>query len=249
MTFDAATVAVIVATFFFGGSVKGLTGLGLPPIVLGILTATIGIQPAKALILIPTFLTNIVQACVGGHGRALIARTWPFLLAATVLTASGAYTLRYFDAAVMSCLLGVVLLLYGATGLFQIRLRITDDWLHPAGVLFGATNGFLTGLTGSSAVPGVFYLQSIGLSRDELIQGMGILFTLSTIGLAWSLRMQDLLSKELGAMSAVALIPALLGMSLGQRIRRRIPEASFRTVFYVALCLLGLYVALRNLPR
>lgn len=249
MSFEAASVAVIVVTFFFGGSVKGLTGLGLPPIVLGILTATIGIQPAKALILIPTFFTNVLQAYVGGNGRALVVRLWPFLLAATVLTATGAYTLNYFDAGVMSCLLGVVLMLYGATGLFRIRLNITNKWLHPAGLLFGVTNGFLTGLTGSSAVPGVFYLQSIGLSRDELIQSMGILFTLSTIGLAWSLRMQDLLSKELGVMSAIALIPALLGMSIGQRIRKRIPEATFRTVFYVALLLLGLYIAIRNLPH
>lgn len=249
MAFDAITVAVIVATFFFGGSVKGLTGLGLPPIVLGILTATIGIQPAKALILIPTLLTNVLQAYVGGNGRALVARTWPFLLAATALTATGAVTLRYFDATVMSCLLGVVLMAYGGSGLFRMRLNIRNEWVHPAGLLFGATNGFLTGLTGSSAVPGVFYLQSIGLSRDELIQGMGILFTLSTIGLAWSLRMQDLLSRELGVMSAVALIPALLGMWIGQLVRRRIPEATFRTVFYIALVLLGLYIAIRNLPR
>jgi uncharacterized membrane protein YfcA len=248
MRLDAATVTVIAATFLFAGSVKGLTGLGLPAIVLGILTATIGIQPAKALILVPTLLTNVVQACVGGHGRALIRRTWPFLLAATALAASGALTLPYFDAGVMSCLLGVVLLVYGASGLFQIRLRIPERGRHLAGVLFGATNGFVTGLTGSSSVPGVFYLQSIALSRDELIQGMGILFTLSAIGLALSLGMQDLLSKELGAMSAVAVLPALLGMSLGQRIRRRIPETQFRTVFHIALSLLGLYIALRNLP-
>jgi uncharacterized membrane protein YfcA len=248
MTLDTATVAVIAATFLFGGSVKGLTGLGLPAVVLGILTATIGIQPAKVLILVPTLLTNVVQACVGGHGRALIARTWPFLIAATALAASGALTLPYFDAGVMSCLLGVVLLVYGASGLFQIRFKISERWQLPVGVLFGATNGFLTGLTGSSSVPGVFYLQSIGLLRDELIQGMGILFTLSAIGLTWSLGMQDLLSKELGAMSAVAVLPALLGMSLGQRIRKRIPEHQFRTVFHVALSLLGVYVALRNLP-
>lgn len=248
LSFDAATVTLIVLTFFAGGLIKGLTGLGLPPVVLGILAATVGIHPAKALILIPTFLTNIVQASRGGHGREVVRLTWPFLLAATVFTVSGAFTLSYFRADVMSALLGLGLAVYGLLGLFRLRVNIRDRWWHhPAGVLFGATNGFLTGMTGSSAVPGVFYLQSIGLLRDQLVQSMGILFTLSTVGLAWSLRSQDLLSMNLGVMSAAALVPAFLGMSVGNRIRRRISEEKFRTVLCVALLLLGLYVAIQSL--
>jgi uncharacterized membrane protein YfcA len=200
-------VTVVVLTFFVGGLIKGLTGLGLPPVVLGILTA------------------------------------------ATPFTASGAFTLHYFRADLTS-LLGLGLAVYGALGLFKVRLNIRDKWWHQsAGVLFGATNSFLTGLTGSSAVPGVFYLQSIGLSRDELIQSMGILFTLSTIGLAWSLRMHDLLSVNLGLMSAIALIPALFGMSIGNRIRQGISEEKFRAALCVALLLLGLYIAIQSLLR
>lgn len=248
MSFDAPTITVIVLTFFVGGLIKGLTGLGLPPVVLGILTVTIGIQPAKALILIPTLLTNILQACVGGHSRKILVRTWPFLAAATAFAASGAFTLHYFRAEVMSALLGLGLAVYGALGLFRLRVEIQDNWWHhPVGVVTGAMNGFLTGMTGSSAVPGVFYLQSIGLTRDELVQSMGILFTLSTVGLAWTLRTQDLLSLDLGVMSAVALAPALFGMSIGSRIRRRISEEKFRTVLCVSLLLLGLYIAIQSL--
>jgi uncharacterized protein len=247
-SFHLTTFALIVLTFFVGGLFKGLTGLGLPPVVLGILTATIGIQPAKALILIPTFLTNILQALRGGHGRKVTRLTWPFLVAATVFALSGIFTLGCFRADVMSSLLGVGLAVYGLLGLFKLRVDIRGKWFHhPTGVLFGATNGFLTGMTGSSAVPGVFYLQSLGLLRDELVQSMGILFTLSTVGLASSLRAQDLLSVNLLVMSAVSLAPAFLGMSIGNRIRRGIPEDTFRTVLCAALLLLGLYIAVQNL--
>ncbi|CAA9215980.1 MAG: hypothetical protein AVDCRST_MAG41-245 [uncultured Corynebacteriales bacterium] len=246
MSFDPATVSLIVATFFIGGVVKGLTGLGLPPVVLGILTITIGIQPAKALILIPTFLTNVLQASSGGHAREIVRGTWPFLLAATAFTASGAFTLQYFEPDLMSSLLGVLLAVYGLLGLFHLRMTIRDGWLHPTGVAFGTANGFLTGLTGSSAVPGVFYLESIGLMRDQLVQSMGILFTLSTVGLAWSLRAQDLLDASLLLMSAIALVPALIGMSVGARIRAAIPEVRFRTVFCVALLALGTYVTVQS---
>jgi len=245
---DPTIVTMIVLTFFVGGLVKGLTGLGLPPVVLGILTAAIGIQPAKALILVPTFLTNVLQASSGGHGRKVVRITWPFLLAATVFTASGAFTLSYFRADVMSALLGLGLAVYGVLGLFRFRVNIRHrKWHHPVGVLSGATNGFLTGMTGSSAVPGVFYLQSLGLSRDELVQGMGILFTLSTVGLTWSLQAQDLLGAQLAVMSAVSLAPAFLGMSIGNRIRKGISEEKFRKVLFISLLLLGLYVAVQSL--
>ncbi|MFF9285718.1 sulfite exporter TauE/SafE family protein [Streptomyces griseosporeus] len=241
-------VAIIVLTFFVGGLVKGLTGLGLPPVVLGILTAAIGIQPAKALILVPTFLTNVVQASSGGHGREVVRITWPFLLAATAFTVSGAFTLGYFRADVMSALLGLGLTVYGMLGLFRFRVDISGrGWHHPVGVLFGATNGFLTGMTGSSAVPGVFYLQSIGLTRDQLVQAMGILFTFSTIGLTWSLQSQDLIGGRLAVLSAASLIPAFLGMSVGNRIRKRISEEKFRRVLFVALVVLGLGVAVQSL--
>jgi uncharacterized membrane protein YfcA len=241
-------VAIIVLTFFVGGLVKGLTGLGLPPVVLGILTAAIGIQPAKALILVPTFLTNVVQASSGGHGREVVRITWPFLLAATAFTVSGAFTLGYFRADVMSALLGLGLTVYGMLGLFRFRVDISGrGWHHPVGVLFGATNGFLTGMTGSSAVPGVFYLQSIGLTRDQLVQAMGILFTFSTVGLTWSLQSQDLISGRLAVLSAASLVPAFLGMSVGNRIRKRISEEKFRRVLFVALVVLGLGVAVQSL--
>lgn len=248
ISFDPVVITVIVLTFFVGGLVKGLTGLGLPPVVLGILTATIGIHPAKALILVPTFLTNVVQATSGGHGRKVVRITWPFLLAATVFTVSGAFTLSYFRADVMSALLGLGLTVYGVLGLFRLRVNIRGKWWHhPVGVVSGATNGFLTGATGSSAVPGVFYLQSVGLLRDELVQSMGILFTLSTVGLAWTLQTQDLLSVNLAVMSAISLAPAFLGMSIGNRIRKRVSEERFRTVLCVALSLLGVYVAVQSL--
>jgi uncharacterized membrane protein YfcA len=248
VSFSATLITLIVLTFFVGGLIKGLSGLGLPPVVLGILTATIGIQPAKALILAPTFLTNIVQALSGGHGRKVVGITWPFLVTATVFTASGAFTPGHFRTDVMSALLGLGLTVYGILGLFRLRVNISGQWWrHPVGVLFGATNGFLAGMTGSSAVPGVFYLQSIGLSRDELVQSMGVLFTLSTVGLTWSLKAQDLLSVNLVVMSAVSLAPAFIGMSIGNRIRKGIAEERFRTVLYAALLALGLYVAVQNL--
>jgi uncharacterized membrane protein YfcA len=62
------------------------------------------------------------------------------------------------------------------------------------------------------------------------------------LALAAALQGNDLLSIELGTMSAVALLPAIIGMALGQRIRRRLSEQRFRRVFFVSLLMLGGYI-------
>lgn len=238
---------IVAAVFFLAGSVKGVVGLGLPTIALGFLTATIGLHPAMALILIPSFATNLLQACTGGHGKAIISRTWPFLTMATVMIGLGSFGLNHFSTQFLSSLLGIVIMLYAAIGLRGREFNIHLSWEWWAGPTFGTANGILTGLTGSSVVPGAFYLQSIGLSRDELIQALGILFTLSTVGLALSLEAQNILNLELGLLSAFALLPAVIGMLTGQRIRKKLSQATFRRVFYIFIFLLGLYILLRNM--
>ncbi len=118
-----------------------------------------------------------------------------------------------------------------------------------AGPLIGTANGVLTGMTGSFVVPGVMFLQAIGLPRDMLIQSMGMLFTASTLALAVALGGNDLLNTELGTVSAFALVPAIAGMVVGQRVSLMLSETVFRQVFFVSLTALGAYIVIRALAR
>ena len=76
---------------------------------------------------------------------------------------------------------------------------------HTGTVLAGATNGVLTGMTGSYVVPGVLYLQALGMPRDTFVQAMGVLFTVSTLALGASLAGYGLLPADLTGLSAAAL--------------------------------------------
>ena len=102
-------------------------------------------------------------------------------------------------------------------------------------------------MTGSFVVPGVPYLQALGLPRDMLVQAMGVLFTLSTLALGLALSGRGLLGAETGLISLAAVVPALIGMVIGQRLRRRIDEAAFRKVFFSALLVLGAFIVARAL--
>lgn len=237
-----AAILLLVATFLLAGTVKGVIGLGLPTVALAVLTVAIDMPSAMALLLVPSFATNLWQAVVGGNGRGLLLRLWPFLLAATLTVWIGALALESVDMALLSTLLGALLITYAAISLAGPRLVVTASQEPWAGPLAGLVNGLLTGMTGSFVVPGVMFLNALGLPREQLIQAMGMLFTLSTLALALALRNHDLLSGSQLAWSTAALIPAIIGMMLGQRIRRAISEAVFRRVFFLSLLLLGAYI-------
>ncbi len=240
--FDLTTLLVILITFLVAGAVKGVIGLGLPTVSLAFLTVALDLTSAMALLLVPSFVTNIWQAVVGGNGRVILHRLWPFFLMATIAIGLGSLALTRLDLSWLSALLGALLIAYAVVNLSGFRLTIPSYHESWAGLLMGFVNGIFAGMTGSFVVPGVMFLQAIGLARDVLIQAMGMLFTASTVALALALQNHHLLTLQHGALSIVGLIPALVGMVLGQRIRQRLSEHRFRTVFFVSLLALGAYI-------
>ncbi len=243
---DLVTIATIAGAFLLAGAVKGVTGLGLPTVSLGLLTAALDLTSAMALLIVPSFVTNLWQAMVGGNGHKLLLRIWPFLLMATAAVWLGAMALTRLDLSLLSALLGGLLMAYSALNLAGVRLVITAQREVWAGPLFGAVNGILTGMTGSFVVPGVMFLQGIGLSRDMLVQAMGMLFTASTVALALALQSNSLLTTKISLVSGVAVIPAAIGMVAGQRIRRGLSEAFFRQIFFITIFVLGVYIIAKS---
>lgn len=246
MEYDVSKVVLIMLVFLIAGTIKGVVGLGLPPVVLGLLTAVIGIHPAMAMVALPAFFTNFYQAASGNNAKILGKEHWVFFLSATLSVGVGcliALSVNHQDIAIM---LGLLLTAYAVSGLSNVRFVIQQRWQSTCGAVMGTCNGIFTGLTGSSAVPGVFYLQSSGLSKEQLIQAMGILFTFSSASLSVGLYLQNQLTFSSSVISLVALIPAVFGMCIGALIRKRLSVKVFQTTFYISLLILGLFIVLKN---
>jgi hypothetical protein len=103
----------------------------------------------------------------------------------------------------------------------------------------GLTTGLVTGGTGVLVIPAVPYLQALGLEKDELVQALGLSFTVSTLALAAGLALRGAFHLDDLASSALAILPALAGMWAGQIIRGRVSAATFRRWFLIGLLLLG----------
>ncbi len=244
---DPATILVICGTFVLAGTVKGIIGLGLPTVSLALLTVAIDLTSAMALLIVPSLVTNIWQAVIGRHAKDILRCHWPFFLMAALTVWIGAQALVHVSLSWLSALLGTLLMVYSSASLTGRRWRVAPGNQTWVGIVAGSINGILTGMTGSFVVPGVMYLQAIDLSRDALIQAMGMLFTVSTLALAVALQRNDMLTVEHGMLSLAALVPAIAGMLCGQQIRKTLPEPVFRKVFFISLLILGTYILIRSL--
>lgn len=241
------TLALILAVFLLAGLVKGIVGLGLPAVALGLLTVFLGLKDAIVLFVVPSLATNLWQALAGGALLAIGRRLWSLLAFACVGIWFGTGLLAQSDGRLLAGLLGLLLSIYAVTALASPQLRVPEAWEPWLSPPIGAISGFFTGLTGSFTFPGIAYVQALGFPRDRLIQAMGIVFLTSTITLGLGLADNGLLTRDLGIASLAAMIPAFLGLLAGIRMRRRIPEDYFRRILLGALLVLGVYIGINAL--
>ncbi len=239
---DPNLLIMVGVVFCLAGFVKGMVGLGLPTVSLGLLSIIVDLPTAMALLVMPSLATNFWQALAGGQIGTLWRRLWLFLLMAVVMVHLGAQLSTLVETQFLHRCLGALLLLYAISGLMTKPPQLSPRLEMILGPVCGAANGLLTGLTGTLFVPGVMFLQSIGLPRDALVQAMGMLFAASTASLGLALYRHDLMPLSLGILSAAALLPALIGMQIGLGLRQRLSQDLFRQLFLIALGGLGGYI-------
>ena len=232
--------------FIAAGLVKGVTGMGLPTVAMGLLGLLMPPQAAAALLVLPSLLTNLWQLLAGPALAQIVRRLWLMMTGIIMGTLAGSSLLISLNPRCSALALGTVLIAYAGYALcgpaLQVSARV-EKWLAP---LMGGRTGGSTGATVVFVIPAVPWLQTLGFRRDELVQALGLSFTLSTLAMAAGLSLHAGWRAESLLLSALALLPALLGMWLGQRIRSRLSPQRFRQGFLLFLLALGIELIARG---
>jgi uncharacterized membrane protein YfcA len=236
---------VVAAAFLLAGMVKGVTGLALPTVGVGLLSLAMPPVHAAALIVVPALITNVWQMISGPGLGSLVRRLWPMQLTICLGTWASASLMAGSETAFASAALGIALIAYAAFGLMNVRVphvpASVEWWL---GAFVGGATGFISAATGVFVIPAVPYLQALGFEREEFMQALGLSFTVATIALAWSLASAGTLDLGTGLHSLLALVPALAGMIAGQHLLRVMRPETFRRWFFSGLALLGVHLAI-----
>ena len=234
---------VVAAVFLLAGFIKGVIGLGLPTVSMGLLAVTMQPSHALAIVIVPAVVTNIWQTFVGPYLRDITQRLWP-LMAGTVIGIwlnAGMLTGPY--ARYGAVVLGVLLVIYAVMGLSTFSFSVArrdEKWI---GGIVGVITGMVSAATGVQVIPSMPYIQAIGMEKDELVQALGVFFTVATLGLAFNLTSAGLLTAATALPGAIAMAASFTGMFIGQAVRSRLHPETFRRWFLIAMIFLGLYLA------
>jgi uncharacterized membrane protein YfcA len=238
---------ILVCLIFFGaGAVKGVLGMGLPTMAIGLLGLMMPVASAASLLTIPSLLTNVWQAAIGPGLMRVLRCLWPMQIGIGLGVALAPALFPVPDEGLARRLLGACLVAYGCLGLMGWRPpRPSRKWDKMLALITGVSTGIITGLTGVFVLPAVLYLQSLELKKDAMAQALGLSFTTATAALALMLAVQGHLTLGNSAGSALMVAPAVLGMALGQFIRGAMSEDLVRRCFFTGALLLGGWLLLR----
>jgi len=229
------------AVFLLAGTVKGLVGLGLPTITIALTSLVLPLPEAIALISLPTIVSNVWQAAVGGKFWIILRRQWPLIVPLAIALYLTVWLIGQKGPNWAFLVLAAVLILYSGLGLLRIRLHIHADLERPLAPVIGVVSGFIAGLVGVPVVPLMPYLQGLDIKPTELVQTLGVVLCATSLTLTASLLYFGLLDGPRAIVSAAAVVPALAGMWMGQQVRLRLSIEQFRLAVFWALLLTGVY--------
>ena len=244
---EFASAVFIAAVFLLAGAVKGVLGLGLPTIGMGLLSIVMPPAQAAGILVIPALVTNIWQVASGPAFLTLVRRLGWMIVASVIGTFATVEFLTSSSGSTASLALGAVLAAYGIYGLVGARLEIRPRWERWLSPLVGFVTGMLNGATGVFVIPAAPYLASLRMDKEELVQGVGINAFVCPLALTAALVVHGQLRMEVAGSWVLALLFSLAGMYVGQVVRRRTAEQVFRRGFFIGLLTLGTYMCLRSL--
>lgn len=232
-----AELALVALAVLVGALVKGVTGLGLPPIALAILAPLLGAEHTVVVLALPTVVSN--GSLVWAHRRSLRESDHLLVLVVTGIVGAlaGARLLVWLDESAVSLALGVVVLAYALLYLLRPEVALPPRATRVLSGPVGLAGGLLQGATGLSSPVLATYLHARRLPRAVYLASISLLFQVFAAAQLAGVVVFGLLGPERLGHAVVGALVAAVGVPLGMRAGRRLPQRAFERVTLAVLVL------------
>ena len=233
------------AAFVLGGFVKGALGVGLPLVVVPLLTLMLSPYRAIGMVVVPVIFSNAWQVWEAGVSRKEVRRFSPLivmLVITTLLTVGFTLSLSERDVARM---LAAAVLVAVALMAWQPELRVSprrEGWVG-AGV--GALSGLLGGVSSLTGPLIISYLMALRLPREVFVGAISVIYLCAAIPLYGMMLLNHPIGPAEILISAAALVPVWAGLRIGRWCRQRMSEAAFRRMLLGFLALIAVALLLK----
>jgi len=232
--------AFVMATFFFGGFIKGIIGIALPVITFGILSATLPVPIVLGYLAIPIIVTNLIQTLQAGNPVAPAKRFWPVIICLVAGVLISARLVTNFDPRFVYALIGTAVVIFSTISLLQPNFLLPPAYEKPMGILAGSLGGFLGGISTIWGPPITMYLVALKLEKEEMIRSIGLIWLCASVPMIFAYIAYDILNETTWKISAAAVFPAVAGFYIGVWVRQFIGQKTFRTAILLFLIAIGL---------
>lgn len=235
------------------GVVNGVAGFGFAVVATMGLAVAVDPATAVAFMIVPMVGVNLalVRELSPRQLRSCGRRFWPLILTALAGTVVGMVTLETIPVTPLRVGLGVVTLGFVVTVQRVVvlpgRERATEGCFveSPAGMAgVGTVSGVLFGGT-NVGVQLVAFLRSCDLAHGLFVGVVALVFVgINTVRVGVAAGLGFYPNAALAAGSVAAVLPAVGGVALGQRLRQRIPGRTRRGAVLGLLSLIGIRLVL-----
>ena len=246
---DPSTFWFVFAVTLFAGFVKGAVGFAMPMIMMSALGSFMSAQQALAVLILPTLVTNIGQAFRQGWRpawQAVVTYRWHIGMVVLFIPLT-AMLAPHVPQWLMYALLGVPITLFALWQLSGRPLVLNLRHRRRAEGWSGVIGGLYGGISGIWGPPLIVYLLSIATPKTEQVRVQGVVFLLGAVALTLAHLNSGVLNAQTLPLSAIVVIPALIGLWLGFLAHDRLDVAQFRRWTLVLLVLSGLNLVRRGL--
>lgn len=241
-------LSMAVGVTLFAAFVKGAVGFAMPMIMISGFSSFLAPETALAALIIPTVLTNIFQASRDGF-RAIwegIVKYRRYLVAMLVMIMVTAQLVSVIPSWLMFLLLGVPITIYTVTQIIGLKTFIPEHLRGRAEIIVGAFAGAIGGISGVWGPPTALYLTAIDTPKREQVRVQGMIFGTGAVVLLVAHLQSGVLNATTAPLSAMLVIPALVGMGLGVLVHDRMDQARFRKATMWVLLVAGLNLIRRG---
>jgi uncharacterized membrane protein YfcA len=243
--FTPGLLAVMVAAFLAGGFVKGTLGVGLPLVVVPLLSLVMPSPQAIVLVAVPVVASNLWQAIETGVSVTALRRFWPLLVTLLVMTAVTVPLTLALPLRTLNALLAIAVVTTVLLTALNPKLDISPRHERFASAGVGALAGVMGGVSSVTGPVIITYLMALKLRREEFVGSVSVIYLCSALPLYASMAAYGRFRLTELALSAMALLPLALGMTLGKRLRGRLSEVWFRRALLVFLSAIALALLLK----
>jgi uncharacterized membrane protein YfcA len=224
-----------------GGFSKGVVGFALPLIAFGTMASFLPVDVAVGLLVLPTLVSNLLQALRNGLGLALgsLVKYRRMIGIMMVTIAISAQLVTWLPERVLFAILGGSITAFGLSQLLGWQPLLPARFKSLAEVAAALVAGFFGGLAGIWGPPLVMYLLAARVPKVELVRVLSLAFLLGSLVLVGAHLRSGALNAVTLPVSAWMVVPTMAAMFLGFGVQDRLDQEVFRKIALAVLVITG----------